>query len=503
MTPSLFRMAGDERLARLVTAGHDGAFTVLYDRHRDVLVRYCRSLVRDDQDALDAFQSTMLNALRALREDRRRAPVRPWLFRIAHNESISVLRRRPSAEPLDDRQLATVDVHRTAEDREALAGLLEDLGSLTDHQRAALLLRELGGLEYADVASVLETTPLAARQAVFAARASLHDQREGRELPCAMVQRRLSDADRRASRTRVVRAHLRRCADCRGFASAIGHRRRVAVLVPIPPAFASSGLLLSILDTGGGGTAAAGGGAVAAGVVAKAAVALSAAVVATGAAERPRLVHHHAATQEASVADVATASSGGGAAAPSATATTSAARTVARSGTVTYSAVRRAVSTSSAPAQPTPATTEDADLPYVAAHAPARREGVRGWTGRERQATPAAFGHDEDGAVARGPLRGSPLGGTGRLGRRGEGAPARQPATGAEDQDQAPATEPATPATAPAAEAPTTTTTTPATTTTEPTTSAPATTTTTDPATTVTVTVSATTPADTTTAPVP
>ncbi|HET6510470.1 MAG TPA: RNA polymerase sigma factor [Baekduia sp.] len=287
MTPSLLRIVGDERLARMVTSGNDGAFAALYDRYHDVLVRYCRSLVRDDQDALDAFQSTMLNALRALREDRRRAPVRPWLFRIAHNESISTLRRRPAAEPLEDHHVASVDVHRTAEDRETLAGLLEDLGSLTEHQRGALLLRELGGLAYEDVALALETTPLAARQAVFAARASLHDQREGRELPCAMVQRRLSDADRRAARTRAVRAHLRRCDDCRGFADSIGRRRRAALLLPIPPAFASSGLLASILDAGGGaGTV--GGGAVATGLVAKAAVALSAAVVATGATEAPR-----------------------------------------------------------------------------------------------------------------------------------------------------------------------------------------------------------------------
>src|ERR1700712_5341648 len=99
MSPSPLRIAGDEPRARMVTAGHDQAFATLYDRYRDVLVRYCRSLVRDDQDALDAFQSAMLNALRALREDRRRAPVRPWLFRIAHNESVSVLRRRPAAEP--------------------------------------------------------------------------------------------------------------------------------------------------------------------------------------------------------------------------------------------------------------------------------------------------------------------------------------------------------------------------------------------------------------------
>jgi RNA polymerase sigma factor (sigma-70 family) len=375
MTPSLLRMAGDERLARMVTSGNDGAFAALYDRYHDVLVRYCRSLVRDDQDALDAFQSTMLNALRALRDDRRRAPVRPWLFRIAHNESISVLRRRPTAEPLDDRQVATLDVHRRAEDREALAGLLEDLGTLTEHQRGALLLRELGGLAYEDVATALETTPLAARQAVFAARASLHDQRAGRELDCALVQRRLSDTDRRASRTRAVRAHLRTCDDCRGFANAIGRRRRAVVLLPIPPAFASSGLLTSILDAGSGATAV-GGGAVATGLAAKAAVALSAAVVATGAAE--------------------------GGAGPAKTArvegATTDARTTAKAEATTASAAR--VTTAAAPSAPVEvaakAPTETKTTPRTTAAAPTTDDDAEEPAATPRGPVRLAAGDDDD-----------------------------------------------------------------------------------------------------------
>jgi RNA polymerase sigma factor (sigma-70 family) len=226
MSASLLRPLGDERLAHLVAAGHDPAFATLYDRYRDVLVRYCRSLLRDEQDALDAFQSTMLNALRALREDRRNAPVRPWLFRIAHNESITVLRRRPALDPLDERRPApAADVHRVAEEREALARLLADLGHLTAHQREALVLRELAGLGYEELAEALGTSPLAARQAVFAARVALRNQHEGREMPCEAVQRRLADGDRRAARGGAMRAHLRACHDCHGFAASIGPRR--------------------------------------------------------------------------------------------------------------------------------------------------------------------------------------------------------------------------------------------------------------------------------------
>jgi RNA polymerase sigma factor (sigma-70 family) len=473
MSPALLRMAGDERLARLVTAGHDHAFAALYDRYRDVLVRYCRSVVRDDQDALDAFQSTMLNALRALREDRRRAPVRPWLFRIAHNESVSVLRRRPAAEPLDDRQVASVDVHRTAEDREALAGLLEDLAALTDHQRSALLLRELGGLDYDDVASVLETTPLAARQAVFAARASLYDQREGRELPCAMVQRRLSDTDRRAARTRAVRAHLRRCDDCRGFASSIQRRRRAAILVPVPPAFASSGVLASIIDAGGGG-AGAGGGAVAAGVVAKAAVALSAAAVATGAAQRPAQPQSSTATAAASGA-VASVAAGHATRPPATGGAVSAARTAAGSGVVQLASVIAPAATTDASATPPVSRRAPRDQAgrVTGDQPPIRADG--GWGrrdggGGDRPGAGPGFARAggrgairRDGATVRALLRSRPRDGAGRWAQRAGAqgaaaptppAPADQPASPATTATTTPSPDPAATSTTTAAVAP-------------------------------------------------
>src|SRR5579859_5704751 len=76
---------GDERLARLVAGGNDRAFCALYERYHQRLYRHCRSIVRDDADAQDALQSAFAAALVALRRGQRRAPVRPWLFRIAHN----------------------------------------------------------------------------------------------------------------------------------------------------------------------------------------------------------------------------------------------------------------------------------------------------------------------------------------------------------------------------------------------------------------------------------
>jgi DNA-directed RNA polymerase specialized sigma24 family protein len=63
------RPSSDERLARLVSRGSARAFAALYQRHHQALYRYCRSIVRDEDDAQDALQSAMTRALVALRAE--------------------------------------------------------------------------------------------------------------------------------------------------------------------------------------------------------------------------------------------------------------------------------------------------------------------------------------------------------------------------------------------------------------------------------------------------
>jgi DNA-directed RNA polymerase specialized sigma24 family protein len=91
---SLRGRRSDEALARRAGDGDDEAFAVLYGRYAPRLEAYCRAIVRHDEDARDAVQTTMTNALVALRRRDREIVVRPWLFRIAHNEAVTVLRRR-------------------------------------------------------------------------------------------------------------------------------------------------------------------------------------------------------------------------------------------------------------------------------------------------------------------------------------------------------------------------------------------------------------------------
>src|SRR5207302_8015487 len=135
------RLSSDERLAQLASRGNARAFAALYERHHQALYRYCVSIVRSPEDAQDALQSAFERAFAALRARERDVAVRPWLFRIAHNESISLLRRRRGGDrAVDEREPSPQTVEGTAEERARLSMLVRDLHALGERQRAALIM---------------------------------------------------------------------------------------------------------------------------------------------------------------------------------------------------------------------------------------------------------------------------------------------------------------------------------------------------------------------------
>lgn len=254
----LLRVRSDERLARRAAEGDPGAFEAIYKRYHQDLYRFCLAMLGRPQDAQDALQNTMVKALRALPGETRRIKLKPWLYRIARNEAVEILRRRrDSAELGEEHTAPDGEIAETAEARERLRRLLDDLQELPDRQRAMLVMRELGGLGFDQIGDAFETSGSVARQTLYEARLSLRQMEAGREMDCERVMRKLSDADGRVFRRREIRAHLRNCADCRAFRDSIGRRQgELAAMAPLPVA-ASAGLLHGIL---GGGTA--GGGAV-------------------------------------------------------------------------------------------------------------------------------------------------------------------------------------------------------------------------------------------------
>ena len=235
--------------------GDAAAFAELYERHHQALYRYCRSIVHHEQDAQDALQNTMTRAFAALKDEPRDFELRPWLFRIAHNEAISLLRRRRPTDELDALQTNEAPVEDQVSLRADLEVLQHDLQALTERQRAALVLRELNGLSHREIAEALDCTPSAVKQSIYEARTGLLHAREGRGMECESVRRALSAGDGRVLRGARTRAHLRSCSSCRAFQQALVERpRELALLAPPMPVAASAALLTSLLPLSGAAT---------------------------------------------------------------------------------------------------------------------------------------------------------------------------------------------------------------------------------------------------------
>lgn len=236
------RTLDDAQLAALVAAGDADAFAVVYDRHAPALERYCRGILLSSQDAEDAAQSAMLAALRTLPERPAKLNLRAWLFRVAHNEAISLLRGRRRHEQLDPAALRTGEGHlaEVVELRTRLRDILADLRSLSERQRGALVMREMCGLSYGEIAGAIGGSEASAMQTVFEARSALAQCEQGRTMDCVAVQRSLSDGDRRRVRSRAIRTHVRCCAACHEFEQALSDRpRALDALVPAPAAAAA------------------------------------------------------------------------------------------------------------------------------------------------------------------------------------------------------------------------------------------------------------------------
>lgn len=243
----------DDTLAREASGGDERALGKIFRDFHQPLYRYCLAILGNRQDAEDALQETMIKVLRALPGEQRAIALKPWLYRIAHNESIDLLRRRRAGASLDEMEPAAGEgLAELVETRQRLRQLIDDLGALPERQRGVLVMREAGGLDFGEIAAALETSPAVARQTLYEARLGLREMDAGRDMKCAAVSKALSDGDRRVRRRRDIRAHLRDCVRCRLFAEEIDSRRRELAAISPLPAVAAAALLRGALGVAPG-----------------------------------------------------------------------------------------------------------------------------------------------------------------------------------------------------------------------------------------------------------
>src|SRR3954468_845897 len=151
----------------------DQAFESLYRRYVTDVYHYALALLRNPADAEDVTQTTFLNAYRAYKRGDEIFKPQNWLIKIAHNVARSRyprLSRRVKEVPLDDHaeRLATIE-----DEQPDVEGVLRALGRLPFNQRAALVMRELEGRSYGEIADTLGVSVAAVETLIFRARRSL------------------------------------------------------------------------------------------------------------------------------------------------------------------------------------------------------------------------------------------------------------------------------------------------------------------------------------------
>ncbi|MGI8624567.1 MAG: RNA polymerase sigma factor, partial [Solirubrobacteraceae bacterium] len=265
----LLRLRSDEQLVALFRAGSEDAFAAMHDRYRQRLFGYVRQMlsVATRADAEDVLQDVFVRAYGALRSDARDVNLRAWLYRVAHNRCIDHLRRPtpPASEIFELSRTPLLDPIEIAQRRDDLRRLVADVGRLPDQQRSALLMREIDGLAYADISAALDVSVPAVKSLLVRARVGLVEAIEARDTDCAVIRTDLMDAyDRGVKASGRARRHMRECAGCQEYRTALrSMRRSFAALTPAagfgPLAVVAKALGLG--GAGGGGAAVGSGGA--------------------------------------------------------------------------------------------------------------------------------------------------------------------------------------------------------------------------------------------------
>ena len=150
----------ESELIVLAQQGDQAAYGVLVRRHQDRIYRHLLNLTGSREEALELAQQAFIEAWQALPNWVPNAQFHTWLYRIASNAAIDVLRRRKVVRfvPLDDDYDAPADQpgpEAQLQARQSLRALDAALARLPPQQREIVLLREVEGLSYAELAATL------------------------------------------------------------------------------------------------------------------------------------------------------------------------------------------------------------------------------------------------------------------------------------------------------------------------------------------------------------
>ncbi len=175
--------SSDKKLVKRVQKGDKGAFDLLMLKYQHKIVNLVMRYVRDPELALDITQEAFIKAYRALPRFRGDSAFYTWMYRIAVNTAknhLAAQRRRPMNVELDLQDPEQYNLHAKLKETDtpegvALSNELKEsveraIAALPEDLRTAIILRELEGMSYEEIAQTMECPVGTVRSRIFRAR---------------------------------------------------------------------------------------------------------------------------------------------------------------------------------------------------------------------------------------------------------------------------------------------------------------------------------------------
>jgi RNA polymerase sigma-70 factor (ECF subfamily) len=179
--------SSDKKLVKRVQRGDKGAFDLLVLKYQHKIVNLVMRYVRDPELALDITQEAFIKAYRALPRFRGDSAFYTWMYRIAVNTAknhLAAQRRRPMNVELDLQDPEQYDLHAKLKETDTpeaitLSNELKDtveraIAALPEDLRTAIILRELEGMSYEEIAQTMECPVGTVRSRIFRARDAIN-----------------------------------------------------------------------------------------------------------------------------------------------------------------------------------------------------------------------------------------------------------------------------------------------------------------------------------------
>jgi len=163
----IFREVEDRDLILRARGKDVDAYNLLVSRWEKRIYNYLLRLVGNREDAMDLSQDVFLKAYQSLQKLEDASRFAPWLFRIAHNEAYSLLRKPKTEQELGERGERAVWGRMLP--METSLAVERALSKLTEDQREAVLLKVYQGFKFEEIAEVLDTPVSTIKSRVYTA----------------------------------------------------------------------------------------------------------------------------------------------------------------------------------------------------------------------------------------------------------------------------------------------------------------------------------------------